>query len=51
MGGAGTGSRSFGETADVTPIWAERASSGVGCSRNKARELGHPLSLPERGGG
>ncbi len=28
-------SRSFAEIADATPSWADRASSGVGCSRNE----------------
>ena len=28
-------SRSLGEIADATPSCAERASSGVGCSRNE----------------
>ena len=42
--------RSFGETAEVTPIWAERASSGVGCSRNR-RVSSVTRSSSERGGG
>ena len=36
-------SRSLGEIADATLSCAERASSGVGCSRNERVELGHPL--------
>ena len=40
-------SRSLGEIDEATPSWAERASSGVGCSR-KAGELGDALQVGAR---
>ena len=43
-------SRSLGETADITPSCAERASSGVGCSRNE-RVSSVTRSRSERAGG
>ena len=43
-------SRSLAEIADVTPSWAERASSGVGCSR-KERVSSVTRSRSVRAGG
>src|SRR2546423_210158 len=42
--------RSFGEIADSTLSWAERASSGVGCSRNERASV-VTRSRSSRGGG